>query len=597
MSDAATKNLHVPELVAAELKSDHIPYHLLCKAHTCEKLDECNVKTLMDIERVTGLKDIIETREPQLVSFTRQSKSIVCKAVINALLTLVATGGDGKSVSLADDFSLILEEDGVHKKYSLYKERRFTRLGYTAASIFECLPQFKKLLDRTSKKNLLVRACRLYIESDLIRAALKPLGYFTYTVTMPFINAIVKCDQNELVTLLPKLFEDLNVGKADCLRQYRVEWKHVDTKKLEPTSDLDILLTQKMLKDAASGVQLQCAREYWEGTDKPRATQIFKLTSEERENLPTENLEPERYMNRVGSLAGQSAAHSNRFFKAKRMRDDLMFSTKPNDFSPEESSWSSAKRQIFKRLDAMESVWTSEQRELYKQKLIKAKIDEDNSLKVPDILLAKCKKHNGPVTNMNELHQLIANIPKEKELISALRLEIQYRKAVYPKDAERRSELYRVNSLALDQRVINLTELLSDETDLDSPGVLFQTEDEIVEVMKNIDKPNELPFKPLEPLVVVWDDENGGRNWYLGFFMDCNKDKTFRVDHLERFQINLSSRWRRPVSDDVQDVEYEQIVSCTIQGNWTMDDDENPIFILLNEHEIQEKFCAAFLCQ
>ena len=115
--------------------------------------------------------------------------------------------------------------------------------------------------------------------------------------------------------------------------------------------------------------------------------------------------------------------------------------------------------------------------------------------------------------------------------------------------------------------------------------------------MKNIDKPNELPFKPLEPLVVVWDDENGGRNWYLGFFMDCNKDKTFRVDHLERFQINLSSRWRRPVSDDVQDVEYEQIVSCTIQGNWTMDDDENPIFILLNEHEIQEKFCAAFLCQ
>ena len=365
MSDSVTKNLHVPELVAAELKSDHIPYHLLCKAHTCEKLDESNVKTLMEIERITGLKDTIETREPRLISFTRQSKSIVCKAVINALLTIVATGADGKSVSLADEFSLILEEDHVHKKYSLYKERRFTRLGYTAASIFECLPQFQKLLDRTSKKNLLVRACRLYIESDYVRAALKALGYFTYVVTMPYINAVVKCDQNGLVELLPKLFNDLSAGNADCLREYRVEWQHVDTKKLEPTSELDILITQKMLKDAASGVQLQCAREYWEATDKPRVTEIFKLTSEERENLPTENLEPERYMNRVGSLAAQSAAHSNKFFKAKRMRDDLMFSTKPEDFSPEETSWSATKRQIFKRLDAMESEWTSEQRKLY----------------------------------------------------------------------------------------------------------------------------------------------------------------------------------------------------------------------------------------
>ena len=44
MSDAVTKNLHVPELVAAELKSDHIPSHLLCNAHTGEKLDENNVK-------------------------------------------------------------------------------------------------------------------------------------------------------------------------------------------------------------------------------------------------------------------------------------------------------------------------------------------------------------------------------------------------------------------------------------------------------------------------------------------------------------------------------------------------------------------------
>ena len=76
-----------------------------------------------------------------------------------------------------------------------------------------------------------------------------------------------------------------------------------------------------MCIEAGKGVELQCAREYWCESDDPRATELFKLTEAERENLPRENLEPERYMAKVGSLAAQSAAHSNKNFNAKRMRD------------------------------------------------------------------------------------------------------------------------------------------------------------------------------------------------------------------------------------------------------------------------------------
>ena len=55
---------------------------------------------------------------------------------MSALLQLVYRGGDGKSVSLCDKFTQILEEDGVYQSFSLYKERRFTKLGYTAGAIF-----------------------------------------------------------------------------------------------------------------------------------------------------------------------------------------------------------------------------------------------------------------------------------------------------------------------------------------------------------------------------------------------------------------------------------------------------------------------------
>ena len=43
MTDAVSKNLKVEIEVAAQLGSNHIPYHLLCKSHTCEKLDESNI--------------------------------------------------------------------------------------------------------------------------------------------------------------------------------------------------------------------------------------------------------------------------------------------------------------------------------------------------------------------------------------------------------------------------------------------------------------------------------------------------------------------------------------------------------------------------
>ena len=50
MTDAVSKNLKLGESVAAKLGSNHIPYHLLCKSHTSERLDADNLTTLSIIE-------------------------------------------------------------------------------------------------------------------------------------------------------------------------------------------------------------------------------------------------------------------------------------------------------------------------------------------------------------------------------------------------------------------------------------------------------------------------------------------------------------------------------------------------------------------
>ena len=90
----------------------------------------------MKLENKIELRELIIQREAALKSFLRGNKCIVETSLI-ALLKLVSKEADGKSVSLADEFDMILEESGVHKSFSLYKENLFTRLGYQAGPLLQ----------------------------------------------------------------------------------------------------------------------------------------------------------------------------------------------------------------------------------------------------------------------------------------------------------------------------------------------------------------------------------------------------------------------------------------------------------------------------
>ena len=95
-----------------------------------------------------------------------------------------------------------------------------------------------------------------------------------------------------------------------------------------------------------------------------RATRINSPTSDERENLPTNNLNYERYLAKFGYLAAQSAAHSNKLFKAKRIRGDLVLSDAEDSLLVERSM-----SKMMKILDEMEISWSSKQKELKKERL------------------------------------------------------------------------------------------------------------------------------------------------------------------------------------------------------------------------------------
>lgn len=150
-----------------------------------------------------------------------------------------------------------------------------------------------------------MRACRLYVENEFIAAGLKALANFTFNVTMPYLNFVEKSSQSDLVAMLPRLHQDLNEGKLDTMKDHMINWTHIKiTTTANPLSELDSYILNQMCLKASKGVNLQCAREYWDDGDNNtiRATQLHKLNEQQLNNLPTNNLVSERYLGAFGYL-------------------------------------------------------------------------------------------------------------------------------------------------------------------------------------------------------------------------------------------------------------------------------------------------------
>ena len=61
MTDSVEKNLHIEKGIAKELKSNHVPYHFLCKAHTVEAPDRSNINVLANLEHALKCSEALES--------------------------------------------------------------------------------------------------------------------------------------------------------------------------------------------------------------------------------------------------------------------------------------------------------------------------------------------------------------------------------------------------------------------------------------------------------------------------------------------------------------------------------------------------------
>ena len=131
------------------------------------------------------------------------------------------------------------------------------------------------VLNETNLSNLHTEIVQLFLDSELLSTELLCLAYFTHKISLPLLFAVEVCNQDELCTILPQLYNDLTNGSMETLSEYIVKYKHLNIQ--EPSTELEKEMLHKMCLDAAETIDRQCGREYDFGKfqhEKPRATQV-----------------------------------------------------------------------------------------------------------------------------------------------------------------------------------------------------------------------------------------------------------------------------------------------------------------------------------
>ena len=277
---------------------------------------------MASVEKQLQFREKLVTINNSVFPFLRGMQSVV-QAGIRSILNLISLDKSASSTNQADLFDFVLQRENKGKHIALYHERRFTELGYSAASILDSFPLLRMVVDESHLSNQHIEIVRMFLDSEFFSTELSVLAYFMHKVTLPFLYCIEISTQEELLTILPKLYADLVEKKMDTLDCFLVHYRHVKIHK--PTTETEKHLLDLMCVEAAKVLLRQCGREYGFGDVEEdevgeRATKLNLLSSQELAHLPTNNIPAERHLAAFGRRVPLANFRNK---KAKAIRNDM----------------------------------------------------------------------------------------------------------------------------------------------------------------------------------------------------------------------------------------------------------------------------------
>ena len=170
-----------------------------------------------------------------------------------------------------------------------------------------------------------------------------------------------------------------------------------------------------------------------------------------------------------------------------------------------------ANTQTAKTLKMKENDFNKKQKEL-----LSKKVDESDALKLTQnnqILrcIDSCKKaHQGPVTSIDELKQLVADWSStEKSLHTSLNMEIRLRKLTFT-NVKASCPLFQQRYLTIEQKTQNLESLIGTQLEMSASATMSDLEDAILNCDANeVQMPPDLNDESNDQEESLWPPNNG----------------------------------------------------------------------------------------
>ena len=172
-----------------------------------------------------------------------------------------------------------------------------------------------------------------------------------------------------------------------------------------------------------------------------------------------------------------------------------------------------------------------------------------------------------------------------------MKTEMAYYAQTHKAERAQRPALFKLNNVDHEEKLLNLSTLLSGEEDGNSTTVAdLPTNEDVLQALA--------PNKPSKPMitvkvnqlcVTVWTDSTGKYDWYLGYAKEiAEKDAVLTVDHLQK--IANKTMWKYPQREENLVVQTEQLLGVEVIGEWDNTGHRSPRFLLKNIDAIEAAF-------
>ena len=229
--------------------------------------------------------------------------------------------------------------------------------------------------------------------------------------------------------------------------------------------------------------------------------------------------------------------------------------------------------------------WVENQKALGTQRILDKLEKGKNQSKYTQKCLQMCKSWGGTATTVEELNLILEERRDMADTI--LRTEISYYHDTHRADVIHQPELYRVNNISLDDKLINLCALLSDNDPIALPS-----NKDVLKVIPSCkgnqsteeteEDEDEISVGKMYVTLINEDDIN---TWYLATCISVS-DHTYEREFLHRVNKRSNLAWKHPSKPDTASLLAESIVQCEIEGEWDVSKQRNMKFTLRNHIHI-----------